>query len=486
MSKKKDSVAKGGGSLMIARLLGMGLSFVLFLVLARHSAADAGFFRTVVTYILMAEFLGMLGLHRWLSTEIAPEGPHRWSVFLATTAFTIGSSLLLTVIYVGVANFGLYSPSLSQGILWGALAVIPSGIFSCVQSALVGIGQSHNMGKLTLIESLVRCLASIGLILLHYPVIDIVWVFVITRWMIALIGLYSLTKTLHADTWVPKRALLKQVAWQAPRFAIIILAFVLLKNAGLVILPALHNEAEAGVFAVAYQLLDLILIVPSVLAVASNNLFVNKANQSDVSLRKISAQLVSITSLALFPLAAITAGFAQNFLLFLYGSHYLDARNSLMFLMLAACFMMVDQVLSQVMVARKDYQSDMRSILLGAVSAVVLTVIASHRYGATGASAALAMAVLLAVLARLRFLQKVFPVKLLWLTTWKAIFSSVLIFLLCIFSFSLPLFASFATSKYLWMLCVPALLAIYAFLIYVLGGLSLSKKQRMKKFLFHQ
>ena len=485
MSEKKDSVAKGGGSLMVARLLGMGLSFLLFLVLARNSAEDAGFFRTVVTYILMAEFLGMLGLHRWLSTEIAPEGHHRWPVFLATTTFTIGSSVLLTIVYFVIAYLGIYSPSLSKGIFLGALAVIPSGIFSCVQSALVGIGRSQSMGKLTLLESMVRCIASIGLLLLEYPVIDIVWVFVVTRWIIALIGMYSLTRTFQADTWIPKLSLLKQVAWQSPRFAVIILAFVLLKNAGLIILPALHNEAEAGVFAVAYQLFDLILIVPSVLALASNNLFVNKANQSDVSLRKISAQLISITSLALFPLAAITAGFAPNFLHFLYGPHYLAAKNPLMLLMLASSFMMIDQVLSQVMVARKDYHSDMRSILVGGISAVILTVIASHWFGATGASAALAVAILMAVLTRLKFLEKVFPIKLLWLTTWKAIFASAVLYLICIFSFSLPLFANFADSKYMWMVWVPVLLLIYAMMIYALGGISLAKRQRMKKFLFH-
>jgi O-antigen/teichoic acid export membrane protein len=485
MNKKKDSVAKGGSSLVIARLFGMGLSFVLFLVLARHSAEDAGFFRTVATYILMSEFLGMLGLQRWLSTEIVPETPQRWPIFLAATTFTLASSTALALIYVAIALSGAYSPALNQGILLGALAVIPSGVLSCVQSTVVGIGNSHTLGKLALIENLVRCGISILFVYLQHPVMYIVVVFVLCRWAIALLGLRHITQILHADTWTPQMALVKEVARQAPRFATIIFAFVLLKNAGLVLLPALYNEREAAIFAVGYQLLDMILIIPSVLAMVSNNMFVTKASQSNASLKKASTQLVSITSLALFPLAAVTAGFAQNFLLFLYGDHYLVAKNSLILLMLASCLMMIDQVLSQVMLAKKDYRSDMRSILVGGISAVMLTAALSDFYGATGASAALCLAVLLTVAVRLVMLKNIFSIQLLWISIWRPIIASVAVLLLCLLWFRLPLFSTWALSKYQWMLCVPLVLIVYAWLIYLLGGMNLAKRKRLRNFLFH-
>lgn len=485
MKNKKDSVAKGGSSLVIARLLGMGLSFVLFLVLARHSADDAGLFRTVATYILMSEFLGMLGLHRWLATEIVSDGPQRWPIFLATSTFTLASSAVLAFVYVAIAYSGVYSNPLSMGIFLGALAVIPSGILSCVQSTLVGIGNSHTMGKLTLVENLARCSISILFIYLNYPVMAIVAVFVLCRWAIAMLGLYHIKQILHANTWRPNGAIVKEVAGQAPRFATIILAFVLLKNAGLVLLPAIDNEQEAAIFAVGYQLLDMILIVPSVLAMVSNNMFVSKASQSNASLKKASTQLISFTSLALFPLAAITAGFAQSFLLFLYGDHYLVAKNSLILLMLASCLMMIDQVLSQVMLARKDYNSDMRSILVGGVSAVILTAVFSRFYGATGASAALCLAVLLMVAARLLMLKHIFPLRLLWISIWRPVIASAAVLFLCLLWSHLPLFSAWAVSKYLWMLCVPLLLMAYVGFIYLLGGINLAKRTRLRSFLFH-
>jgi len=60
--QKRDSVAKGGSSVAIARMVGMVFSFLLFILLARKSAESAGMFKTVMTYVIIAESLGMLGL----------------------------------------------------------------------------------------------------------------------------------------------------------------------------------------------------------------------------------------------------------------------------------------------------------------------------------------------------------------------------------------------------------------------------------------
>jgi O-antigen/teichoic acid export membrane protein len=483
--KRADSVAKGGGAIAFARLLGMALSFLLFLILARNSAVDVGIFRTVITYIVIAEFLGLLGLHRWLATEIAPHGEHRWPLFLATNLFAFSVSFLLMLSYIGISFLDFYSADLNIGLRLGALAVIPSGIFACVQSALVGIGQTQQMGKLHLIENVLRCGVSILLIITHQPLIWVIWVFVLTRWGIALYGFFYLRLSFQGQDWRPNAVIFKAVSRQAPKFAVITIGFLLLRNAGLTLLPALTNEAEAAVFAVTYQLFDMMLILPSVLAMSSGNLFVNKANHSDVALKKAALHLMMITSIALFPFIAITAAFSKNLLMFLYGDQYVSAHYALMIVMIAAGLSMVDQVLSQVMVSKKAYRQDMVSIVSGGLCAVVLTIILAKYSGATGTALALTLSFLLTVLVRLHLLKTLLSYKLLLLSIWKAMFAAVMTFVLCDIALQLPVFAAFSISPMLWLALVPFALILYALMIYFLGGMGPAKVRRMKLFLFH-
>lgn len=481
-----ESVARGGASFVLARVMGMALSFVLFLILARHSDLEAGIFRTVVTYILIAEFLAMLGLHRWLATELASATEKRWSIFLATSVFTLIISILLSAIFVVISYSDLYSDLLNQGIRLSALAVLPSGLLACVQSAFIGIGNNEKIAKLLLAENMVRCLLGILLIILHRPVIEIVMVFVITRWIIALLGFFAVSKALHANNWVPNSNLIKQVAIQAPRFALIIVSFLVLKNIAMLMLPALHNESEVTFYAVSYQLFDLILIVPSVLATTTNNLFVNKAGLSTAALKKSATQLIWLTTVVMFPLIAVTAAYAPNFLQLLYGDKYLASVPVLMWLMLAAAIMIIDQVLSQIMLAKKAYQQDMQSIVIGGLSAAVFTGVLAHYFAATGASIALVIALALTVATRLYLLVDTFNLRLLWLTIKHATIAALAIFVLSLAVHHLQLMQSMFNNRFVWMLFAATSLMIYVELLYVMGGFNRAKINRAKLFLFHR
>ncbi len=490
MNKRKtDSVAKGGSSVAIARILGMGFSFVLFLLLARHSNEYAAIFRTVMTYIIVAEFLGMLGLHRWLATEIAPESPNRWPIFLAINAFTLGFTVFLSVCYLGIASAGIYAPEYNQGLYLGALAVIPSGIYACVQSALVGIGRSHLMGKINMTENVVRCVISIVLVYLNEPVTDIILVFVLTRWLVAIYGFVRLKKIFSKveaiQNWRVNPEIFRAIAHEAPKFALIIGAFLLLRNAGLLMLPALSNAEQTALHAVCYQLFDLMLVVPSVLAMTSINAFANKANTSNAALKKSAIQLISITSMALFPLIAIAAGFGQQILHMFYGDKYLHAEDTLIVMMISAGLMVIDQVLSQVMQAKKLYREDMYSIVTGGLTTLLFTPALCLSHGAFGAGLALVIGIIFTIAARFFLLKKTFTTRLLWLSVWKQSFISLLLFFLVFGLLRLEMMHNFAESPFLWLLIVPIVLLAYGVGIFMMGCLKKSQIYRMRQFLFH-
>jgi O-antigen/teichoic acid export membrane protein len=485
--KNKDSVAKGSGSVVISRLLGMVLSFALFIALARHSDIEAGIFRTVFTYFIIAESLGMLGMHRWLVTEVAPDNASRWKIFLSMTSVSLAASAVLSVIYLGIAYSGFYDADLSLGLKLAALAVIPSGLFQCVQSTLLGVGKSYLLGTYNFFEYFIRCTVSMILIYLDFHVTTIIIVFVVTRWIVALYGFRMIKQMLGATTFYFRRSDVVHVLKDAPRFILIIFSFLAIRSTAMVLLPAFSDEAEAAVYAAAYQLFDMILIIPSVLALTSNNLFVNKANLSDAALRRVTTQLTYLTSSLMFPCIAIVILLSSNVVFLLYGERFGASSTVLVVLMVVSGVTMVDQVLSQVMITRKDYKNDMISVFIGGMCVLITTLISVGilKLGAFGASIALLVSLCITVIVRIYILRLLFAPKLLLRSIWRSLVASFIVYI--IFKFIL-IFSPLTIPKYSIIYIViltPIAISFYLVFLYFLGGISDSKLRRAKNFLFN-
>lgn len=484
MNQKRDSVAKGGTSVALARMVGMVFSFLLFILLARQSAEAAGMFKTAMTYVIIAESLGMLGLQRWLATEIATLSQQRWALFWTTAVFTLIVSFVLLLIYLGVTATDIYSEEINQGILLGALAVIPSGIYSCVQSALLGNGQSNYLGKLNMAENLARCSIGIVLVLLNQSVYWLISVFVVVRWIVAIHGFYFLQKHLNGHAWRVESVFVQKLKQAAPKFALIIAASLVLRNAGLLIIPALSNLTEAGRYAVSYQLYDLMLILPSVLAMTSIHLFSNKAKASVAGLQKAAMNLAAVLGLLVFPITAITGAFSQQVISLFYGDKYLHGEQTLMILMIAAGLTILDIVLSQIMQARRDYRNDMISIVVAAIFTAIATYVLTLRLGANGAAFALMLALLVNIAVRCHLLGRVFTFRLLALSVWRPFFASGLVFLVFRYGLKLDILPLHSPEKMLWMLWLPVAVISYLVILWAVGGLKKSHYQRLNRFLF--
>lgn len=484
MNKKRDSVAKGGSSVALARMVGMVFSFLLFILLARQSAEAAGVFKTVMTYVIIAESMSMLGLQRWLATEIATLDKERWALFWTTTVFTLLISLLLCLVYVGVTVTGIYEAQVNQGVLLGTLAVIPSGIYASVQSALLGNGQSHYLGKLNMVENLSRCAIGIVLILQHQSVYWLIAVFVLARWVVALQGFYYLQRQLTHTSYKISKYFLTKLKHAAPKFALIIAASLILRNAGLLVIPALSTLTEAGRFAVSYQLYDLMLILPSVLAMTSIHLFSNKASDSRTGLKQAAMHLAAVTAIAIFPITAITGAFSEQVITLFYGNKYLHGEQTLMILMLAAALTIIDIVLSQIMQAKKDYHNDMISIVIAAFVTAISTYFFTSSLGANGAAFALALGLLVNIVVRCVLLKHVFAWQLLCLSTWRPAVASTLVFLSFRYGLKLGYLPWHDPEGFLWLVWLPAAVLVYLPMLWILGGLKRSHYLRWHRFLF--
>lgn len=488
MKKQKDSIAKGGAALVLSRVLGMLCSFVFFIYLARQSVTDAGVFRTAYSYLLVAEFLGMLGMLRWLTTEMAKRDAKPAEDFFAMLACSLVGCLLMGLLFFTIAQSHLYSSAISIAIQWVCLGVLACGIYDCVQAAYIGLGHNKEVALLNVAENVLRSGIAFVMLASGYSVYAVIIVFVVMRWLVAMFGFYRICLLLsdnpQTKLTLPHLASLKRVLNTTPTFLTITVATTLLRNLGALLLPVFHREADVAYYAVGFQLLDLLLALPSLLAISANRLFVQKAQTSNSALKKVTYSLLYFSLTTMMPFAVCAMVMASPLITFLYGDAYAPATVTLVWLMITAMLMIVEQGLSQVMLAKSLYQKDMQSALYTAVFAVCVALPLAYLYTHQGMAIAMCLSTLFGVIYRLHVLKRLLRLSALVHLSWRALIAG-LVMGLAGWMLNSALSASVVDMRWA-LLGAPLLLGIYLLSLKLLGGMNIAKLTRLKLFLAYK
>ncbi|MGH6888116.1 MAG: polysaccharide biosynthesis C-terminal domain-containing protein [Rhizomicrobium sp.] len=461
----------------------MAFSFLLFMLLARQSQVTAAVFRTSVAYLVIAEFLGLLGTHRWLAVEIAMRGPERRPLFVTGIAYALLVSTGIAVVYYIISYSGIYSGNISVALRFVACGALASACLTCIQTTLVGMGYSSQVGLLNLTENVIRALIGIALVLLKQPVLSIIIVFVATRWGIMIVGLAVTLIRLGGSDIRPRKDFFKLFLRQTPQFAGIMVAFLCIRNAALIVLPAISGERETALFAVPYQLYDLLLLAPTILALTSTFVLTRTAAQSRASLRLAIMRLLTITVSYTLPLTALSIAFSKNILVFLAGSRYAGATLPFSVLVIAAPLMALDQVLSQAMISDGQFRNDRIAVTFGAICAVIGTVALGSLYGALGAAVAFVSATIVTLLGRFYLSGKLLKARDLLLIARKPALASILAYFVSIALLWFTRMAGSDIVRYTWPALAAVGLVVSATVMVMLGGLSRRKCRRMGLFL---
>jgi O-antigen/teichoic acid export membrane protein len=221
------------------------------------------------------------------------------------------------------------------------------------------------------------------------------------RWCAALFGFALVRQFIGRLDWRRPFSELHSLRTVVPRFAGATVCFLALRNAGLVMLPSLADTAQAGYFGVSYQLADLAMLPPTVLALSSTFAMARGASTSQPHLRRTMLAMVLLLTVTLWPLVALAVALAEPVLSLLFGAKFAVAAPVLQLMMLATPLMAIDQVLSQGMVSDHRYHDDLVAVAVGALVAVALTALCAARWGAVGAALAFVMAMLASTAMRL-------------------------------------------------------------------------------------
>ncbi|HEY4067461.1 MAG TPA: polysaccharide biosynthesis C-terminal domain-containing protein, partial [Burkholderiaceae bacterium] len=299
------------------------------------------------------------------------------------------------------------------------------------------------------------------------------------RWATAAIGFRMLRAEVGALDWRRPFAELYGLRGVVPRFAGVMVCFLTMRNAALVMLPSLAGTAQTGRFAVSYQLADLAMLIPTVLALSSTFAMARGAASSLPHLRRTMVSMVALLSVVSFPIAALAIALAEPVLALLFGPRLLAAAIPLQLMMLATPLMAVDQVLSQGMVSDQRYSEDLIAIAVGAVAAVALTAVGAMLWGAVGAAAAFLVALLLSLMTRAWLMRDLRLFKVFFRAAWRSAIASLLCCALTWWAAATLLRSVDPRWALLW--AVPGL-AVYAACLAAAGGARPRSRRRMLDF----
>lgn len=375
------------------RLLGLAITLVTVNFIANHLIVDGsalrgyGQYTIIFTYVSIVGSAADFGLFTLLVREISGKNQREAGELAGNAlAFRLLLFAITFLVFLILYQFLPYLPIVKQGIIIGVVIA-----FSMLCSQIIATVFQANMlaDRIVVSETAGKLFTAIGTIAvlkMGYGLMSVVLINLLGQLLIFVISFLLVRKLvtikLRLDFSLWRRFL--------PQFGTIalinLLALVHFKT-DMLLLTFFKSESEVGIYGVAYKLLEVILVIPSIFA--TNLLPVLSAVMLD-GRREDASQILKRSSSILFVIAAFLVvalvAFAPLAIVFITQPDFLLAVAPLRILMLSIVFVFITTLLSQAIIASRDQGVLVRGYLLAVVVNVLLNLYAIPRYSYIGAA----------------------------------------------------------------------------------------------------
>ncbi len=378
---------------VIGRVLGLAIMLVTVNYVSGHLIVDGsalvgfGQYTIVFTYVSIIGSLADLGLFTLLVREITGKTPKEAGQLIGSGIIFRLILLAMTMIVFGsIYAFLPYSPVVKDGILMGVIIA-----FSMLFSQMVATIFQANLlsDRIVFVETIGKVLIAIGTILalkMGFGLFGVVaanlFGHLITLSLSLLLAQPLVEIKLGFD-W----ELWKKLQPQFWSIAIInILALVHFK-VDMLLMTFFRSEAEVGIYGVAYKILEVILIVPSIVATnllpVLSNFFISgdQETMGQVVKRSASVLFLIATFISIFVFI-----FAPSAIVFITNNQYLAAVLPLRILTVSILFVFLTTLLSQAIVATRDQSQLVKGYVGVVILNIILNLFAIPRYSYIGAA----------------------------------------------------------------------------------------------------
>lgn len=475
------------------RIVGLILTLITLNYISTYLVVDGsalkgfGQYTIVFTYISIIGSAADFGLFTFLVREISGKNNLEAGKLLGNAlAFRLILFLVTLLIFILLYRLLPYVPVVSQGIIVGVVVA-----FSMLFSQIIAtIFQAKLLtGRTVIAETLGKLSITIGTVIaltMGYGLLTVVAINLAGQLLILLIS-YLLARKLVTIKLEFDGKLWKILLPQFISIALINLLALVHFKTDILLLTFLQSEADVGIYGAAYKLVEVVLIIPSIIAtnllpVLSVIMQANRMEDASLIINKT----LSVLSVIAGYLIVTLVSFAPMSVIFVTQIDFLQSALPLKILMVSAFFVFATTLLSQAVIAKRGQKSLVSGYLLVIVINVALNLIIIPRYSYVGAAYVTVLTEFILLAYTLFVCNKYFKNYINWLVLARVVFavvvSGLIIHLLPLSSISPQTFSDLSKAKQVLALVASFLVSGSVFFPAMVIGFRGSLKQTLDLF----
>jgi len=321
-------------ALTVSRLCEMAGSFVLVLAASRlMGVAGLGTYSAAIALFGLFVIVGEMGAGSFLARELGRD-PTRTSCYLNQVGLlALATSALITVAAVVALPFLGYAPDMATGIYAILLAVFPA-ILKSVQEAVFIAHQRAALITITTFGA--TCLnVSLGIVLMWRGcgALGLVVSFVVIQWAVALTYWLLMNAHIAQFTFTWPRESSRPLLQELRPFALSSLLGGLFSRPELILLPLLvHEQEPLGFYTAALKLVDVWYLLPSTLMINIFPVLSKLCQHNDGRSQALQDRAVLYLLAWSLPISMGLTAAARPIVTFVYGPEFVPSAGALQIL----------------------------------------------------------------------------------------------------------------------------------------------------------
>ncbi len=388
MDKESNKIAANTIVQIVGRIIVLAISlFSMKLITNYLGTSGTGYYTTVITYLSFAIVIADFGLFNVIVREISKDSQN--SKKLLANAFTLRliSSVLITLLAVGVVFLTDYSKEIKLGVVAASLFPIFNLLSSVYDMLFQYRLRMHNVVYSEVISKIITILLII--ITVHYNLGY--YVIVLTVGINAI--LIFVIKALFSGSDLPlsfrfdKKIMIEIAKMSLPLGLVFIVNNIYFKVDSLLIFK-FKGAVDVGIYAVAYRVLETTLFAGSYLSSSLKPLLSVSLENDHERAKKAIGQAITYLVFMGLAVAIICLTFPREIILFLSNEQFLGGQTALMILGVTSVFVYISSIFGEILIAR-DFRKKMiivSSFIL--VFNILLNLYLIPRYSYNGAASA--------------------------------------------------------------------------------------------------
>lgn len=350
-----------GISLLLGRAANLAANLLIVVWVSRYLGVVAfGSYSAALGLLATFRLLAALGFENLIPRQIGRDPALTGRYLTHSLVLAITSALVLTAIMDVLALIFHYTVETVHEVWVASLALLPLALVSVYESFFIGRERAGYVALMNLFEVTGRLAFSLVVLARGYGAIAVIGVYVLLQWVTCVIEAMVFWMRVDRPEQCLDWGFAQRLARELVTFSAITILAGLFWNIGLMMLSALANEYEIGIYNAAYKIVFVWSIVPtSLMAVVFP--FLSRSYQDDRAefVRVILNALRYLGAVAL-PLAVGGAVLADDLIMFLYGSEFRASVMVLQTLIWALVPLFLNNVLYRILLASDRQQSTLR------------------------------------------------------------------------------------------------------------------------------